>query len=262
MIRTGIGGWNYPPWRGPFYPSGLRHKDELAFASRAVGAIEINATFHKLQKPESFRQWAAQAPDGFVLAVKGSRFITNRRDLRTAAGEPLTRFLASGLTELGAKLGPICWQLATTKRFEAEEIAAFLALLPRAHAGLPLRHAIEAGHESFACAGFVDIARAAGVAIAYVESDDRPLIADRTAGFAYARLKRMREDIADGYPDEELDRLAALARAWASGAAPDLPYLTDPALSARAADDTFLFCINGAKLRAPAAAMALAKRLA
>jgi uncharacterized protein YecE (DUF72 family) len=260
-IRTGIGGWSFPPWRGPFYPPGLRQKDELAFASRAVGAIEINATFHKLQKPENFRDWASQVPDGFVFALKGSRFITNRRELRSAAGEPLGRFLDSGLTQLGDKLGPICWQLATTKRFDAEEIAAFLGMLPREHDGLALRHAIEVGHESFACAEFVALARATGVAIAYVDGEDRPAIADRTADFVYARLKRMQPEVEDGFPACELERIAALARTWASGEAPDLPYLTDPALSRRATTDVLLFCINGAKLRAPAAAQALAKRL-
>lgn len=261
MIRTGIGGWNYAPWQGPFYPPGLRQKDELAFASRAVAAIEINATFHKLQKPESFRNWASQVPEGFVFALKGSRFITNRRDLRSAGGEPLGRFLDSGLAELSDWLGPICWQLATTKRFDAEEIAAFFATLPRDVAGIPLRHAIEVGHESFACAEFVTLARAAGIAIAYVESEDRPTIADRTADFVYARLKRMQPDLVHGYPPRELERIAALAQTWASGEAPDLPYLTERALSRGSTSDVFLFCINGAKVRAPAAAQALAKRL-
>lgn len=263
MIRTGIGGWSYPPWRGPFYPPGLRQKDELAFASRAVRTIEINGTFHSLQKPESFRAWAETAPDGFVFAIKGSRFITNRRDLRSAQGEGLGRFFASGMRELGAKLGPILWQLATTKRFDADEIAAFFALLPRDLEGLPLRHAIEVGHQTFACAQFVDIARRAGVAIAYVESEDRPTIADRTAGFAYARLKRMQARLVNGYPPRELDRIAGVARSWAAGEAPaGLAYLTDPALSARPTDDVFALCINGAKERAPAAAKALAKRVA
>jgi uncharacterized protein YecE (DUF72 family) len=261
-IRTGIGGWNYPPWRGSFYPQGLRQKDELAFASRALGTIEINATFHKLQKPETFRDWASQAPDGFVFALKGSRFITNRRDLRSAAGEPLGRFLGSGLIELGEKLGPICWQLATTKRFDAEEIAEFFRILPPEQAGVPLRHAIEVGHESFACAEFVTLARAAGVAIAYVESEDRPAIADRTADFVYARFKRMQPELEEGYAPRELDRIAGLARIWARGEVPDLPYLIDPALSRRPTSGVLLFCINGAKIRAPAAAQAIAKRVA
>ena len=263
MIRTGIGGWTYSPWRGPFYPPGLRQKDELAYASRAVSIIEVNGTFHSLQKPASFRTWAATAPDGFVFALKGSRFITNRRDLRSVQGEGLDRFFASGLSELGDKLGPILWQLATTKRFDAEEMAAFLALLPRELEGLPLRHAIEVGHPSFACAEFVAIARETGVAIAYVESEDRPAIADRTADFVYARFKRMQSRLVNGYPPRELDRIAAMAQSWATGEAPiGLTYCTDPNLSRRPAEGINLLCINGAKERAPAAARALAKRLA
>lgn len=190
-IRTGIGGWVYPPWRGgAFYPPGLVQKQELHFASRAVAAIEINATFHSLQKPDSFRRWRDETPDGFIFALKGSRYVTNRKVL-AEAGESVTRFMDQGIAELGDRLGPICWQLATTKKFDADDIAAFLQLLPREHAGLPLRHAIEVGHESFASPAFIDIARAADVAVVWSENPDRPRIADRTAGFAYLRCQDM-----------------------------------------------------------------------
>ena len=157
MIRTGIGGWTYAAWRGgTFYPKGLRQADEQAFATRMVSAIEINATFYKLQKPGIFAAWRDTAPPGFVFTLKGSRFITNRKVLATA-DKALPRFLEQGILELGDKLGPIVWQLAATKRFEAGDVAEFCAMLPPKYEGVKLRHAIEVGHESFACPEFVEI---------------------------------------------------------------------------------------------------------
>jgi uncharacterized protein YecE (DUF72 family) len=243
VIRTGIGGWTYPGWcGGAFYPHSLAHKRELAFASRAVAAIEINATYHRLQKPESFRQWHDETPDGFVFTLKGSRFVTNRKVLASAA-EPLGRFFTQKLEQLGDKRGPIVWQLMAIKRFEAGDVAAFLDLLPRELAGRPLRHALEVGHESFACEQFVDIARAAGVAVVWSEHPERVRIAERTADFAYLRCQNLASDNPTGYPPAELDRIAALCRNWADNG------------------DVFAFMINGAKERAPAAAMALAERV-
>jgi len=263
MIRTGIGGWVYPDWRGgAFYPAGLAQKRELEHASRALGAIEINGTYHRLQKPESFRKWREQTPDGFVFAVKGSSYVTNRKVLATA-GESLERFFAQGLEELGDRLGPVLWQLMGTKAFDAEDVAAFLKLLPREFAGRPLRHAIEAGHESFACPQFVDLARDAGVAIVWLEQEGRVTLADRTADFAYLRCKNLHSDQPTGYAPRDLDRIADLCRAWEAGEAPEgLPYAANPADSGGRSGDVFAFMINGAKERAPAAAQALASLIA
>ena len=259
MIRTGIGGWVYPEWRkGTFYPEGLAQKRELEWASRQLGAIEINGTYHSLQKAESFRKWREVTPDGFVFAVKGSSYVTNRKVL-ASAGESLAKFFGQGLEELGDRLGPILWQLMGTKRFEAEDIAAFFALLPKELKDQPMRHAIEVGHESFACAEFVDLARAAGVAIVWCEQESRTPIADRTADFAYMRCKNAQDAEPSGYPPAELERIAALCRAWERGAAPaDLPYAGDRAASVGMQGDVFCFMIAGAKLRNPAAAMTLA----
>ena len=263
MIRTGIGGWVYPEWRkGVFYPEGLTQKRELEYASRALGAIEINGTYHSLQKPESFRKWREATPEGFVFAVKGSSYVTNRKVLATA-GESLGKFFGQGLEELGDRLGPILWQLMGTKKFEAEDIAAFFTLLPREQKGLPLRHAIEVGHESFACPEFVDIARQAGVAIVWCEQASRTPIADRTADFAYLRCKNLEADQPTGYPPEGIERIAMLCRAWEAGDAPEgLPYAGDPADGRGKAGDVFAFMINGCKARAPAAAQALARFVA
>lgn len=243
MIRVGIGGWTYEPWRGSFYPPKHPHARELDYASRAVTAIEINATFYRLQSAKSWTDWAARVPEGFRFALKGSRYVTNRKALGEA-GEAIGRFLDQGFVELGDKLGPINWQLAATKRFDPDEIAAFLALLPKSYGGLPLAHAIEPRHESFADPAFADLARAAGVGVVYAHSDDYPCVDVDSAQFRYARLQCCREEEPAGYSPDELDAWADMARGWAAGGR-----------------DTYLFFISGAKVRAPAAAMALLERL-
>lgn len=260
QIRVGIGGWTFEPWRGVFYPPGLPHARELEHAASRVTAIEINATFYRLMKPASFAQWAAAAPPGFVFSLKASRYCVTRK-LLAEAGEAVARFIGQGITELGPKLGPILWQLAPTRRFDPDDIKAFLALLPRSHAGLTLRHALEVRHASFRDPELVRLASAAGVAIVLADSDTHPAIADLTADFVYARLQRAQEDVETGYPPAELDRWAATAQAWSRGERPTgLDYVgeEDPAAISR---DVLVFMINGAKVRAPAAALALIERV-
>ncbi|MBV9842385.1 MAG: DUF72 domain-containing protein [Sphingomonadaceae bacterium] len=259
-IRVGIGGWTYEPWRDTFYPPKLAHARELEFAAKAVTAIEINGTFYRLQSPDSFAKWADAVPDDFQFTLKASRYCTNRKVLGEA-GESIDKFLGQGLTRLGDKLGPILWQLAATKKFDRDDIAAFLQLLPPERDGVRLRHAIEPRHESFRDPAFVDLARAAGVAIVFADSDDYPCIADLTADFVYARLQRAVEDIETGYDAAALDRWAALAKTWAAGEAPeDLPYAGAPAAKVKQRD-AYIFFISGAKVRNPAAAQALIGRL-
>ena len=141
-IRIGIGGWTFEPWRGVFYPDGLSQKRELEFASRALTSIEINGTYYSTFKPDSWRKWRDETPDGFVFSVKASRFCTNRKIL-VEGRESIDRFLDQGLTELGDKLGPINWQFMATKKFEPKDFGAFLALLPKEKDGVKLRHAVE-----------------------------------------------------------------------------------------------------------------------
>ena len=260
-IRVGLGGWIYEPWRGTFYPDGLTQKQELAFASRKLSAIEINATYHKLQKPESFARWHDETPDDFIFALKGSRFITNRREL-AGAGEAIERFFGSGMLELKDKLGPINWQLAPTKQLDLADIEAFLRLLPRTLDGRTIRHALEVRHESFRSPEFVALAREHGVAIVLAGDSEHPQIADFAAPLVYARLMGTSESQPLGYAEAELDRWAARAKRLAAGGTPsDLdPVLPSPAkLPAR---DVFLFVIGGHKVRNPAAALALIERLA
>lgn len=242
-MRVGIGGWTYPAWRGNFYPAGLSHAKELAFAATRVGAIEINATFYGRQSPKSWAAWAEAVPDGFQFAVKASRYSVTRPRLADA-GEGIAQFLGQGLSALGPKLGPILWMFAARRQFDDADVATFFELLPPTIDGVPLRHVIEPRHESFRDQRFIDLAREHGVAVVYGDDDDFPCIDADTADFRYARLQRMSEPIATGYDDEQLDEFAATARAWSA--------------SGR---DSYILFINGAKVRAPAAAQALQQRL-
>lgn len=238
MIRAGIGGWTFEPWRGVFYPDGLPHSRELEFASHAVTTIEINGTFYRTQTADTFRKWAGQTPDGFVFSLKAPRYAVSKR-LLAEAGPFVERFLNSGVHELGEKLGPILWQFAPTKRFEPGDFAAFLALLPAEMNGLALRHALEVRHESFSCPQFLELAAKANAAIVCADSDEYPSINVQTGSFRYARLMKSRAEEATGYTTVELAFWAKCAREWSLGGR-----------------DAFIYFINGAKERAPAAARA------
>ncbi|WP_426168063.1 DUF72 domain-containing protein [Sandarakinorhabdus sp. DWP1-3-1] len=241
-IRVGIGGWDFDPWRGTFYPDGLAKTKQLDHAARHLTAIEVNATFYSRQKPATFAKWAAAVPDGFKFSLKASRYSVARKKL--AEGEAsIATFLDQGFTELGDRLGPILWQFAATKVFDPDDIAAFLQLLPATKDGLPLRHALEPRHESFRDPAFLALAKAANAAVVFADAEDYPCIDADTADFRYARLQRAVEDCATGYDDKALDDWARAARGWAK------------------AGDAYVFFISGAKVRNPAAATALIARL-
>jgi len=260
-IRAGIGGWTFAPWRGVFYPEGTRQADELAFASRHVTAIEINATYYSTFKPANFAGWASQTPENFVFALKASRFCTNRKVLGEA-GPSVERFLSQGLAELGDRLGPIVWQFMPTKKYDPDDFAGFFALLPKTLEGRPLRHCLEVRHASFADPRFIAQCREQGVAICLADHETYPLISDVTAGFVYARLMTGRDDIETAYPSEGLDTWARRFEAYASGDAPaGLPPVDAGHAAPKADRDVFAFFIHAGKVRAPAAAMALLKRL-
>ena len=205
MIRVGIGGWTYAPWRGEFYPKGLKYAEELRYAGRHLTSIEINATFYRLQKPESFQRWAAETPDDFVFSVKAPRVTTHRRALADAAAS-IERFLGSGIAELGPKLGPILWQFPPYKPFREDEFAAFLDFLPKQWQSQPLRHAIEARHESFAAPALLALLRSRRIARVFVDAEKHPAVADPTADFIYARLERTEQKQKTGYAPAALDR--------------------------------------------------------
>lgn len=238
-IRIGIGGWTYPLWRGTFYPQGLPQRQELEYASNRLSAIEINATFYGRQSEKSWKAWAEVVPDGFQFAVKGSRFCVSRSRL-AESGEGVANFFAQGLSALGPKLGPALWLLSAHRRFDYDDIARFFDLLPREWDGLALRHAIEPRHESFNDDKFFGLCRERNIAVVFGESDEFPCIDADTADFTYARLQGMREEIPTGYDDASLTSLAERAKRWSAGGR-----------------DAYIFMINGAKVRAPAAALAL-----
>jgi len=244
QIRVGIGGWVFPPWRGSFYPPGLPQSQELDHASRHLTAIEINGTFYNSGRADSFRKWRDGTPDGFVFSLKGPRFVTHRNEL-ASAGPSLELFFSRGVLELGDKLGPVLWQFAPFKQFDEADFAAFLELLPHEIEGRPIRHLVEVRHQSFRAPAFIDLLRQHRVAVAMVDDAKFPAFEEVTADFAYLRLRRCAEEEPTGYPPEALDGWAERARALAAEGR-----------------DVFLYFINGAKIRAPAAAQALIQRLA
>lgn len=256
-IRVGIGGWSYEPWRDTFYPTNVPKKNELEYASRKVTAIEINSTFYRLQTPGVFAKWRESTPDDFVFYIKAPRFIVQRKAL-AEAGSGIERFVGSGIAELGAKLGPLLWQLAPTQHFDADDLTRFLALLPDKADGQPLRHALEVRHESFMNTDFLAIAREHAVTVVFEDDKDYPGFADVTGDFVYARLRRCVASEKTGYSATALQAWMQRARTWAQGDEPtDLPRVDKKIPATAAPRDVFMFFINGAKERAPAAAMEL-----
>ena len=242
-IRVGIGGWTYAPWRDNFYPKGMPRAKELEYASRQLGVIEINATFYGRQKPKSWENWAATVPDDFQFTIKASRYCVSRLKLAEGA-ESIANFIGQGFSVLGPKLGPILWQFQARRPFDRDDIAAFLKLLPAEVNGVKLRHALEPRHDSFNDKAFFELCREHGVAVVYDDSEQYPAIEADTASFTYARLQRMNSDIPTGYDGAALEAFAKKAKAWAKDGR-----------------DAYIFMINGAKERAPAAALALQERL-
>lgn len=265
-IRIGTSGWAYPGWRKSFYPSGLSPRRELEHIASLMNSVEINATFYRLQSPDTFRRWRAETPDGFLFAVKGSRFITHQKQLGDVEGA-LANFLASGLLLLGDRLGPFLWQLPERMSFDAAKLERFLDLLPRdteqaaalarrhderlagrawteAGALRPIRHALEVRHTSFQDPRFFDLLRARGVALVSSDAPGWDRLDELTADFAYARLHGAEELYASGYSDAELDAWAARVRGW----------MLD------GAERVFVYFDNDARVRAPFDAISLARR--
>lgn len=241
-IRVGIGGWSFEPWEETFYPADLPKAKQLEYASRHVTAIEINATFYRTQSAASFQKWAAATPDDFMFSVKAPRAAVQRKDLREAK-ESIEWFFNSGVGELGSKLGPIFWQMAPYKKFDADEMTAYFDMLPEMLKDQKLRHAIEVRHASFTDDAFLKLARERNVAVVTVESEKHPLIAEPTADFVYARLELTQDDEPTGYAKPALKKWLKTARDWEKSG------------------DVFLYFISGAKERNPAAAKAMLELL-
>ena len=245
-IHVGVGGWTFEPWRDNFYPAGLPHSKELHYASRQLSAIEVNGTFYSTFKPETFAKWRDETPEGFVFSLKANRFITHRRELATA-GESIARFTGSGIARLGDKLGPLLWQLMPTTPFRPDDLDAFLRLLPKEVEGRPLRHVLDVRHPSFACEEYLELLARHGCTTVYTDSEKFPSIPHAKSALAYLRLMRSEADVPTGYPPQELGRWAQGAREW---------------VELGRHKEAFVFFINGAKERAPAAAKEFLRQLA
>jgi uncharacterized protein YecE (DUF72 family) len=284
-IRIGISGWRYPPWRGAFYPPGLAQRRELEYASHHFSTIEINGSFYSLQRPEHYARWHDETPDGFVFSVKGPRFITHMLKLRDSE-QALANFFASGVANLGDKLGPILWQLPPMLRFDAERIERFLSSLPRdtdeasalarkrndkvrGRARLsygacrPLRHALEVRHPTFMDPAFVDVLRRYDVALVVADTAGKwPYAEDLTSGFIYTRLHGDKKLYVSGYTGQALDRWSERLVLWSRGSAPgDTRTIAAPAADRRAGRDVFCYFDNDVKVKAPRDARALARRV-
>jgi uncharacterized protein YecE (DUF72 family) len=282
VVRVGISGWTYAPWRGVFYPKGLRREEELGYAASHLRTIEINGTFYGMQRPDAFDAWAQQVPTEFVFAVKAPRTITHILRLRDAQ-TALANFLASGPLRLGIHLGPILWQFPPNFRFDPKRIEPFLRMLPhdtaaaaalgrkhdaelRAPAALevetrrPMRHAFEIRHDSFRCKDFIDLLRAHDVALVCADSVGWPRLMDITSDFVYCRLHGSQELYASGYDNATLEEWARRINTWARGEEPDdAERVCGKARPRRR--DVFVYFDNDKKVRAPANAMELIRRL-
>ena len=267
MIRIGISGWRYEPWRGVFYPKGLPQRRELEFAARHFPSVEINGSFYSLQRPEYYEQWYADSPPGFVYAVKGSRYITHLRRLKEI-DKPLANFFASGILALKDKLGPFLWQFPPMFAYQRERLDAFFDLLPRStgealalarrrdarmkgrarlaiDADRPLRHAVEVRHASFVDEGFLGLLRERGIGLVVADTAGRfPRLFDVTADFVYVRLHGDIELYKSGYTPRALDEWAKRIRAWD-----------------RDGKDVYVYFDNDMKVRAPFDAINLMDRL-
>jgi uncharacterized protein YecE (DUF72 family) len=273
-IRIGVSGWRYEPWRGHFYPPGLRQDDELAFAAERLPTIELNGSFYSLQTPASYAEWYRATPPGFVFAIKGGRYITHVLRLKEIV-RPLANFFASGLFNLREKLGPILWQFPPNMKFDAARFDAFLALLPRdtgaalalarrrdarmtgraslkVDAVRPLRHAVEIRNPTFLDPAFIALLRRHGVALVVADTAERwPQPHDVTADFVYLRLHGATELYRSRYSEAMLQAWAARIEAWASGGEPGDASRVAPAAPARAARDVYCYFDNTDKRHAP-----------
>ena len=253
-VRVGIGGWNFEPWQGTFYPADLKAKDELHYASRQLRTIEVNGTYYSTMKPETFAKWAADVPDDFVFTLKASRYATNKKVLGDA-GESVERFLKSGVAELGDHLGPILWQFMATKKFDAADFEAFLKLLPGKQDGVPLRHAVEVRHPSFVVPEFPALLEKYNVGLVVADHAEYPMLADVTADFVYIRLQTGSDDEPNCYDEKRMALWHHHVEAYATGGQPQgLHYAAAERTAKKQPRDVFAYFITEGKVNAPAGA--------
>jgi uncharacterized protein YecE (DUF72 family) len=285
QIRIGISGWRYPGWRGTFYPNDLAQRRELEFAAQHFSTIELNGSFYSLQRPKNYQEWSSQTPADFVFSIKGGRYVTHMRKLQNVEA-PLANFFAQGLLSLGKKLGPFLWQFPPNFKFDPELMQAFFALLPRSHkqaaalaqehdrwmndrsslkieVDLPLRHAVEIRHESFAVPEFISLLRKNKIALVVADTPEWPCLMDVTADFVYCRLHGSKKLYTSGYDPAALNTWARRVVAWSQGKeVTDAPRAHPKPAAKRASRDVFVYFDNDAKVRAPVDAQSLMKKIA
>ncbi len=285
IVRVGISGWTYPPWRGVFFPKKLAHNRELEFASNTFRTIEINGTFYSLQRPSTFQVWADRTPEDFVFSVKASRYVTHMRRLREIE-VPLANFFASGILKLGDKLGPILWQFPPNFKYSPALLDDFLRLLPKntgeavrlgkqhdarvdgrsfleTDRNRRLRHAIEIRHASFVVPQFIALLRKYKVALVCADAVEWPRLMDVTSDFIYCRLHGSKELYASGYGNKAIEQWAQRVTTWATGGdAKDGDFASTKKAAKRKTRDVYVYFDNDAKVRAPRDAKKLQARIA
>ena len=285
QIRIGISGWRYDGWRGTFYPEDLAQRRELEFASQHLNSIELNGTFYSTQRPQSFQQWSKDTPDDFVFSIKGSQFITHIRRLQNVE-TALANFLAQGLLRFGKKLGPILWQFAPNFSIDLQLLQDFFNLLPRtqkqaaAYArqrdewmasrswmevedDLPLHHAVEIRHKSFAVPEYVALLRENNIALVVADSVKWPCLMDVTADIVYCRLHGSEKLYANGYTADAIDVWAHRVIAWSRGEeVTDGTRVHPEPGPKRPSREVFVYFDDDLKVRAPFDAQSLSKRIA
>ena len=285
QIRIGISGWRYPGWRGTFYPKDLVQRRELEFAAQHFNTIELNGSFYSLQRPKNYQEWGSKTPDDFVFSIKGGRYITHMRKLRDIES-PLANFFAQGVLSLGRKLGPILWQFPPNFKFDQERMQTFFDLLPRTHkqaaalaqkhdkwmderswvkidADLPLRHAVEIRHDSFAVPKFISLLRKNKIALVVADTPEWPCLMDVTADFVYCRLHGSKKLYSSGYDAAAIETWGRRAASWLHGKeVTDATRVHPRPAPKRPSRDVFVYFDNDAKVRAPVDDQSLMKKIA
>ncbi len=187
---VGTSGWSYPPWRGSFYPEKLPQAKMLAYYAERLAAVEVNNTFYKMPKPDQFRAWADATPPGFRFVPKAPQQITHRQKLGPGSAEAAAH-LFEATQALGARLGPVLFQLPPFLRKDLPRLTDFLAA---AVAGRPARVAFEFRHASWFTDDVYAALSAHGAALCIAESEDLATPPVATAAFGYLRLRRQDYD--------------------------------------------------------------------
>jgi uncharacterized protein YecE (DUF72 family) len=212
LIRIGCSGWNYQHWRnGVFYPPRMPPRRWLEFYAERFDTVEINMTFYRLPREAAVENWVRESPEGFLFAVKMSRYVTHIKRLRDLP--PSLELFYSRIGPLAGteKFGPVLWQLPGTFHRDDERLADALAQLP------PGRHCFEFRHESWFVPEVYELLRAHGVALVIGDTPERPFQAhELTADWTFVRFHRGTRGRYSNYSRSELEEWAPRLADWAA----------------------------------------------